>query len=66
MQLQNLIQPLLAIEADTQEILDNVISALSRLGSSNVRVVPAMRGVPVFGLDVSFFYERFVNSALAK
>lgn len=66
MQLQNLIQPLLAIEPAAQEILDNVISALSRLGSSNFVWFLLCEVCRYLGLMYRFFYERFVNSALAK
>jgi Undecaprenyl-phosphate galactose phosphotransferase WbaP len=51
-------QLVVALEANEQEIRDYLLASLSRIRSRYVHVVPAMRGVPLFGLEVSHFFRH--------
>jgi UDP-galactose-lipid carrier transferase len=50
----------IALEADQGLLRDEVIRALTNKHVSDVHVIPAMRGVPLYGMDVSHFFSREV------
>lgn len=62
---------IIALEADQADLRDHLIRQLSKHGVTDVHVVPAMRGVPLYGLDTSQFFSHevlmiHVRNQLAK
>lgn len=54
------IQFVLATEADQSELREAVLRHLTRLHAEDVSVIPAMRGVPLFGTDMAYFFSHEV------
>lgn len=54
------IQFVLAIEAGESSLHETILRKLARSGAEDVSVVPAMRGVPLFGTDISYFFSHEV------
>lgn len=49
-----------ALEADEVQLRDFVIRQLSKMGITDVQVIPAMRGVPLYGMETSHFFSHEV------
>lgn len=49
---------IIALEANHSEVRDLLIQVLTSLGVKNVHVIPAMRGVPLFGLKTVQFFSH--------
>lgn len=67
----NDIQFILALEYEDNDLRDWWLRRLSKEGFRNVSVIPALRGVPLYGTDMSFFFSHEVmilrvNNNLAK
>lgn len=50
----------LALDATQGEMRDSIIRTLTEQRITDVHVIPAMRGVPLFGMDVSHFFSHEV------
>jgi len=53
-------QFVLALEAGQSELREAILRKLAHWGAEDVSVIPAMRGVPLFGTDISYFYSHEV------
>ncbi|SUB83271.1 Putative colanic biosynthesis UDP-glucose lipid carrier transferase [Pragia fontium] len=65
------VQFILALEYEENDLRDWWLRRLAREGFRNVSVIPALRGVPLYGTDMSFFFSHEVmilrvNNNLAK
>ncbi len=54
------VQFVLAMEHGQNEIREGVLRQLARWKAEDVSVIPAMRGVPLFGTDISYFFSHEV------
>lgn len=54
------IQFILAMEAGQSPLHEAILRKLARSGAEDVTVIPAMRGVPLFGTDISYFFSHEV------
>ena len=50
----------IAVEASQGELRDDIIRSLSEHNVREISVIPAMRGVPLFGLDTTQFFSHEV------
>jgi UDP-galactose-lipid carrier transferase len=50
----------IALEADEWELRDTVIRQLVQCRVTDVHVIPAMRGVPLYGMETSYFFSHEV------
>lgn len=50
----------IALEANQSDLRDQLIRQLSQFQVGNVSVIPAMRGVPLFGLETTQFFSHEV------
>ncbi|WP_439112243.1 undecaprenyl-phosphate galactose phosphotransferase WbaP [Hydrogenophaga sp.] len=53
-------QFVLAMEHGQNEVREGVLRQLARWKAEDVSVIPAMRGVPLFGTDISYFFSHEV------
>lgn len=53
-------QFVLALEAGQSVLLESLLRKLVHCGAEDVSVIPAMRGVPLFGTDISYFFSHEV------
>jgi len=53
-------QFVLATEPDQSDLREAVLRQLTRLRAEDVSVIPAMRGVPLFGTDMAYFFSHEV------
>lgn len=53
-------QCVIAVEPDEAELRDHLIRQLAQHHVNNVHVIPAMRGIPLFGLETSHFQSHEV------
>jgi Undecaprenyl-phosphate galactose phosphotransferase WbaP len=53
-------QFVLALEAGQSALRERILRKLANCGAEDVSVIPAMRGVPLFGTDISYFFSREV------
>ena len=53
-------QFVLAMEHGQNELREDLLRLLARWKAEDVSVVPAMRGVPLFGTDISYFFSHEV------
>lgn len=53
-------QFVLALEADQSGLREAILRKLVHCGAEDVSVIPAMRGVPLFGTDISYFFSHEV------
>ena len=54
------VQFVLALEADQSDLREDVLRKLAHWKAEDVSVIPAMRGVPLFGTDMSYFFSHEV------
>ena len=54
------VQFVLALEAGQSDLHDFVLRKLSQWHAEDVSVIPAMRGVPLFGTEISYFFSHEV------
>ena len=54
------VQFVLALEADQSDLREDVLRKLAHWKAEDVSVIPAMRGVPLFGTDISYFFSHEV------
>ena len=54
------IQFVVALEAGQGELRETLLRNLAHCGAADVCVIPAMRGVPLFGTDISYFFSHEV------
>jgi Undecaprenyl-phosphate galactose phosphotransferase WbaP len=54
------IQFVLALEADENDLRESILRKLAHWKVEDVSVIPAMRGVPLFGTDISYFFSHEV------
>lgn len=54
------VQFVLALEHGQNEIRENLLRRLAYWRVEDVSVIPAMRGVPLFGTDISYFFSHEV------
>ena len=54
------VQFVLALEADENHLRESVLRKLAHWKVEDVSVIPAMRGVPLFGTDISYFFSHEV------
>lgn len=54
------VQFVLALEHGQNDLRENLLRMLARWKAEDVSVVPAMRGVPLFGTDISYFFSHEV------
>lgn len=54
------VQFVLAVEHGQNELRENVLRQLARWHAHDVCVIPAMRGIPLYGTDISYFYSHEV------
>jgi UDP-galactose-lipid carrier transferase len=52
------IKVFIAVEYDEQEAQEYYLRQLTRLGVSNISVIPTLRGVPLYGTDISHFFSH--------
>jgi Undecaprenyl-phosphate galactose phosphotransferase WbaP len=62
---------IVALEANQAELRDQLLNKLAEVRAKNVMVIPAMRGVPLFGLSTTQFFSHevlmiHVRNQLAK
>jgi len=50
-------QFVLALEAGQSVLREAILRKLTHYGAEDVSVIPAMRGVPLFGTDISYFFR---------
>lgn len=58
--IQQYYQCVIAVEPDESELRDHLIRKLGQHHVNNVHVIPAMRGIPLFGLETSHFQSHEV------
>ena len=54
------VQFVLALEAKENDLRESILRKLAHWKVEDVSVIPAMRGVPLFGTDVSYFFSHEV------
>lgn len=54
------VQFVLALEAGQSDLREAVLRKLAQYKAEDVSVIPAMRGVPLFGTDISYFFSHEV------
>lgn len=54
------VQFVLALEHGQNDLREDLLRMLARWKAEDVSVVPAMRGVPLFGTDISYFFSHEV------
>lgn len=54
------VQFVLALEANQNDLRESILRKLAHWKAEDVSVIPAMRGVPLFGTDISYFFSREV------
>ena len=54
------IQFVLALEPGQSELREAILRKLAHYRAADVNVIPAMRGVPLFGTDISYFFSHEV------
>ena len=54
------VQFVLALEAKENDLRESILRKLAHWKVEDVSVIPAMRGVPLFGTDVSYFFTHEV------
>ncbi len=54
------VQFVLALEHGQNELREDVLRQLARCKAHDVSVIPAMRGVPLYGTDMSYFFSHEV------
>ena len=54
------VQFLLALEHGSNEMREQVLRQLAHCHAEDVSVIPAMRGVPLYGTDISYFFSHEV------
>lgn len=54
------VQFVLAVEHGQNEQREHILRLLARYKAEDVSVIPAMRGVPLFGTDISYFFSHEV------
>ncbi len=54
------VQFVLALEHGQNDVREDVLRFLSRAHAEDVCVIPAMRGVPLYGTDISYFFSHEV------
>ena len=54
------VQFVLALEAGQSVKREAILRKLAHCGAEDVTVIPAMRGVPLFGTDISYFFSHEV------
>jgi Undecaprenyl-phosphate galactose phosphotransferase WbaP len=54
------VQFVLALEHGQNDLREDLLRLLARLKAEDVSVVPAMRGVPLFGTDIAYFFSHEV------
>lgn len=54
------VQFVLALEADQNDQREAVLRKLAHYKAEDVSVIPAMRGVPLFGTDIAYFFSHEV------
>jgi len=54
------IQFVLALEPGQNPLREAILRKLAHCGAEDVSVIPAMRGVPLFGTDISYFFSHEV------
>jgi UDP-galactose-lipid carrier transferase len=50
----------IALEANEWKLRDAIIRKLSQAGVADIQVIPAMRGVPLYGMETSHFFSHEV------
>ncbi len=53
-------QFVVALEAGQSVLREAILRKLAHYGAEDVSVIPAMRGVPLFGTDISYFFSHEV------
>lgn len=53
-------QFVLAVEAEQSDLREAILRKLAHWGAEDVSVIPAMRGVPLFGTDIYYFFSHEV------
>lgn len=53
-------QFVLALETGQNALREAILRKLTNCGAEDVSVIPAMRGVPLFGTDISYFFSHEV------
>ncbi len=54
------VQFVLALEASENHLRESILRKLAHWKVENVSVIPAMRGVPLFGTEISYFFSHEV------
>lgn len=54
------VQFVLALEANENDLRESILRKLAHWKVEDVSVIPAMRGVPLFGTDISYFFSHEV------
>lgn len=54
------VQFVLALEAEQNDVREVLLRKLAHWKAEDVSVIPAMRGVPLFGTDISYFFSHEV------
>lgn len=50
----------IAVEYEQRDLRDNWLRCLTQLGIRNISVIPTLRGVPLYGTDISHFFSHEV------
>jgi len=50
----------IALEANERNLRDAIVRKLSQVGVADIQVIPAMRGVPLYGMETSHFFSHEV------
>lgn len=50
----------IAVEYEQRDLRDNWLRELTQLGIRNISVIPTLRGVPLYGTDISHFFSHEV------
>lgn len=50
----------IALEPNTSQVRDEWIRLLTKVGINNISVIPALRGIPLYGTDMSNFFSHEV------
>jgi Undecaprenyl-phosphate galactose phosphotransferase, WbaP/exopolysaccharide biosynthesis polyprenyl glycosylphosphotransferase len=50
----------IAVEYEQRDLLDECLRHLTQIGIRNVSVIPTLRGIPLYGTDVSHFFSHEV------
>lgn len=54
------VQFVVAMEHEQNDLRENVLRQLVSLRAEDVSIIPAMRGVPLYGTDISYFFSHEV------